>query len=425
MNNLFIKVNSLSKYFYKSKSNTSINAISVIFRLIIKRSPKKKDLKYALKEISFNLNKGEAIGIIGNTGAGKSTLLKIISKKYKPSNGSIERFTDIASLRDLIILYDKTLSVRQNILNFFVKNSIFVENQNKLLEKISEHAGLKNYLDVPLIDCFTDSIQKLTISLLLYSHGGVIIIDDYNLILRKFLKTGKLKIEDASIIDQFFINAIKLFIKQGKSAFIVSNDIKLIKDICQKTLWLDRGRIKKFGNSNDVCSTFIKEKNKINPSEINHRKIKPHTISNSITLSTSKSLFQKNIDYLMCKESYLYLRAIDSLEVFNKVIHLVCYLGNKKDTLVFRKLLIINSKNKSKNLNLQIKLPANYFNKSVYEFRVLFLSKLNNDYQLFAQTNSVFINFYDNQNNESSVADNIITKEVLIAPLLEWKISKE
>ena len=187
-----------------------------------------------LKGIDLEIKKGDILGIIGFNGAGKSTMLKVVSGILKPTKGSVYINGTIAPLIELGAGFDPELSGRENIyLNGAVLGISKKEMKNKI-EEIIEFSELKEFIDTPVKNYSSGMYARLGFSIATCVEPEILIVDeilsvgDY-----RFQEKSKKRIED--------------MMKKGTTIILVSHSIDDIKQLCNKVLWLEKGKIKDFG----------------------------------------------------------------------------------------------------------------------------------------------------------------------------------
>ncbi len=206
------------------------------------RKTKKEDF-FALKNISFHVNKGEVIGLIGSNGAGKSTLLKIISGVMKPTNGEVTVNGVISPMIELGAGFDPELTARENI---YLNGAVLGYSKKFIDEKFNEivdFSELKDFLEVPIKNFSSGMTAKLAFSIATIVNPEILIVDE-------ILSVGDIKFQQKSL------KKMLQMIKGGTTVLYVSHSIQSIKDLCTKVMWIDHGEMKMFGRTNDVCAKY-------------------------------------------------------------------------------------------------------------------------------------------------------------------------
>lgn len=223
------------------------NSLKMIFiNLFTPRKKKKKDYFWALKDIDFRINKGDVVGIIGANGAGKSTLLKVVSGVYKPTTGTVEVNGKISPMIELGAGFDAELTARENI---YLNGAILGYSKEFLEEKfeeIVEFSELREFLDVPIKNFSSGMVAKLAFSISTIVDPEVLIVDE-------ILAVGDIKFQEKSK------NKMMSMIEGGTTVLYVSHSTESIKQLCNKVIWLDHGKIVKIGEANEVCDEYYKK----------------------------------------------------------------------------------------------------------------------------------------------------------------------
>ena len=214
----------------------------------------------ATDDVSFKIYKGEKIGIIGFNGAGKSTLLKIISGVYTPDEGEVIINGNIAPLLSLGAGFDKNYSGRENI---FLNGAILGYDEEFLKSKydeILEFSELGEFINLPVKNYSSGMLSKLGFSI-------ATIVDPDILILDEVLGVGDINFKKKSK------EKIKSLMESNTTVLLVSHSIKEIRNICDKAIWIDKGKVVDIGEVNSVCDKY--EEAAKNASKEKTKKLKP------------------------------------------------------------------------------------------------------------------------------------------------------
>ena len=236
-----IKVNDVSMMF-----NLSSEKVDSIKEYIIKALKRELHFQefWALKNVSFELEKGDSLGIIGLNGSGKSTLLKIVSGVLKPTKGSVETIGSVAPLIELGAGFDMDLSARENI---YLNGAILGydrEYMNKRFDEIIQFAELENFVDTAIKNFSSGMVARLGFAIATMNIPDVLIIDE-------ILSVGDFKFQEKSFA------RMQEMINSGATVVFVSHAIEQVKQICNKALWLEHGDVKMFGNAQEVCDSYM------------------------------------------------------------------------------------------------------------------------------------------------------------------------
>ena len=210
-----------------------------------KRRPKKTDF-WALQDVSFEVKKGEVIGLIGSNGAGKSTLLKIVSGVMKPTKGKVTVNGQISPMIELGAGFDIELTARENI---YLNGAILGYSKQFIDEKfdeIVEFSELRDFLDAPVKNFSSGMIAKLAFSIATVVDPEILIVDE-------ILSVGDIKFQEKSK------NKMMEMIKGGTTVLYVSHSLESIQELCDRVVWLDHGKLVKVGNTKEICKEYYKK----------------------------------------------------------------------------------------------------------------------------------------------------------------------
>ncbi|HEY8385294.1 MAG TPA: ABC transporter ATP-binding protein, partial [Porticoccaceae bacterium] len=187
-------------------------------------------LKWVLQDISFSVNPGEAVGIIGVNGAGKSTLLKIITGTTQPTTGSVHITGRVAALLELGMGFHPDFTGRQNVFMAGQLLGYTVEEITALMPEIEAFAEIGDYIDQPVRVYSSGMQMRLAFSVATAHRPDVLIVDE------------ALSVGDAYFQHKSF-DRIREFRRQGTTLLIVSHDKQAIQSICDRAILLNAGKI--------------------------------------------------------------------------------------------------------------------------------------------------------------------------------------
>lgn len=206
---------------------------------------KKKEEFWALKDISFEVQKGEVVGLIGSNGAGKSTMLKVVSGVMKPTKGKVTVNGIISPMIELGAGFDQELTARENI---YLNGAILGYSKKFIEEKfdeIVEFSELKDFLDVPVRNFSSGMTAKLAFSIATIVNPEILIVDE-------ILSVGDIKFQEKSK------NKMLEMIKGGTTVLYVSHSLESIKELCDRVIWIEHGKIVKIGKTKEICEEYYK-----------------------------------------------------------------------------------------------------------------------------------------------------------------------
>jgi len=197
----------------------------------------------ALKNVSFDVKRGEVVGLIGHNGAGKSTILKVISGILKPTEGSVTVRGNIAPMLELGSGFDYDLSGKENI---FLNGAILGYSEeflNSKYEEIVEFSEIGQFIDVPLRNYSSGMIARLAFSIATVVVPEVLIVDEV------------LSVGDANFQEKSYKRMMELM-HGGTTVLFVSHSLPQIRSMCSRVVWLDHGQVRMFGDTQEVCDAY-------------------------------------------------------------------------------------------------------------------------------------------------------------------------
>lgn len=239
---LSVDIKDVSMRFNMSKEN--LNSLKEIFIKLLKRQLMFEEF-IALQNITLEIKKGDVMGFVGLNGSGKSTLLKVISGILKPSTGSVHANGTIAPLIELGAGFDMELTARENI---FLNGSVLGYSKQMMDEKfedIVEFSEMEEFLDVPMKNYSSGMVARIGFAIATMVKPDILIVDEI-LAVGDFLFQEKCEAR------------IQELMSGGTTVIIVSHSIEQIERLCNRVLWLEKGKMKMLGNTKDVCNAYKK-----------------------------------------------------------------------------------------------------------------------------------------------------------------------
>ena len=194
---------------------------------------------YALKNVSFEVKRGEAVALIGKNGSGKSTMLKILAGVLYPTQGTVTVNGSIAPMIELGAGFDMELTARENI---YMNGAILGHNRafmDQHFEEIVEFAELQKFLDVPLKNFSSGMIARLGFSIATIIKADILIVD-----------------EVLAVGDFRFREKCYRKIEGGTTLLFVSHSAEQVRKLCPKAIWLDHGELMAFGDTEEVYGMY-------------------------------------------------------------------------------------------------------------------------------------------------------------------------
>jgi lipopolysaccharide transport system ATP-binding protein len=206
------------------------------------------DIVWSLKDINFEVEQGDAVGIIGRNGAGKSTLLKVLSRVTSPTTGSVKVKGRIASLLEVGTGFHPELTGRENIyLNGAILGMRKAEIKRKF-DEIVDFSGVERYVDTPVKRYSSGMYVRLAFAVAAHLESEILIIDEV------------LAVGDAEFQKKCLGKMGDVSKGEGRTVLFVSHNMAAIKNLCSECILLNNGSITDYSNTNKVISQYLKNK---------------------------------------------------------------------------------------------------------------------------------------------------------------------
>ena len=238
--NAVIRVDNVGMKFKLSKEK--VNNLKEFVIKFLKRQLSYSEF-WALKNISFEVEKGDRWGIIGLNGAGKSTLLKIVSGVMKPTEGSVEIKGKIVPLLELGAGFDPSYTGKENIFLNGAMLGLSKEFLEEKYEEIVDFSEIRKFIDVPLKNYSSGMRARLGFSIATTIKPEILILDEV------------LSVGDAKFKKKSENKIISLF-NEGITVLFVSHSIEQVKKLCNKAIWLENGETVMMGDAKEVCEAY-------------------------------------------------------------------------------------------------------------------------------------------------------------------------
>lgn len=197
----------------------------------------------ALNHVSFEVDKGDILGLIGFNGAGKSTMLKILAGVLTPTSGAVQVKGTVAPLIEVGAGFDPELTARENI---YLNGAILGFSKSfldKKFDSIIEFAELQDFINVPVKNFSSGMYARLGFSIATAVQPDILIVDEV-------LSVGDFRFQEKCE------KRIKEMIKDDVTIILVSHEMEMIEKLCNKVIWLDHGSVKKIGDTISVCEAY-------------------------------------------------------------------------------------------------------------------------------------------------------------------------
>jgi lipopolysaccharide transport system ATP-binding protein len=240
--NIAVRVEHVSMEFKITKDK--IDTLKEYVIRTLKRNKQDKEKIRVLNDISFDVYKGDKLGILGFNGAGKSTLLKILAGIYEPTHGKITINGKVAPLLELSAGFDKNYTGKNNI---YLNGAFLSMDKNFLDEKydeIVEFSELGEFINYPVKNYSSGMRAKLGFSIATLVNPDILIVDE-------ILSVGDIKFRKKSS------EKINELMAEGVTVLLVSHSINQIRKICDKCIWIDSGKVVMQGPSDEVCDAYV------------------------------------------------------------------------------------------------------------------------------------------------------------------------
>lgn len=227
------------------KFNLSKEKVDSLKEYIIKSL--KREVQYnefwALKDISFTIEKGDRVGILGLNGAGKSTLLKIIAGVFKPTEGVVEKQGKVVPLLELGAGFDPQYTGKENIFLYGAMLGRSREFMKEKYDEIVEFSDLKEFIDVPIKNYSSGMKARLGFSIATAITPEILILDEV-------LSVGDAKFRKKSI------KKLQSMFDAGVTVLFVSHSTKQVEKVCNKAMILQEGRLLRYGDIAEVIEEY-------------------------------------------------------------------------------------------------------------------------------------------------------------------------
>lgn len=238
--NIAVKIEHVSKFFRLPTEQTHSLRTAMVNRF---KGIKGYREQHVLKDISFEVEKGDFFGIVGRNGSGKSTLLKIISQIYVPEKGTVEIDGKLVSFIELGVGFNPELTGRENVYMNGAMLGFTTEEVDAMYDDIVEFAELKDFMNQKLKNYSSGMQVRLAFSVAIKAQGDILILDE---VLAVGDEAFQRKCND------YFMERKK----SGKTTILVTHDMGAVKKYCNRAVLIENGLVKSYGNPDDVANQY-------------------------------------------------------------------------------------------------------------------------------------------------------------------------
>lgn len=235
-----IEVKHVCKYFNTDSGNRKIKDY------LIYHQNKERKKMIILNDISFNVKKGEVLGIIGRNGSGKSTMLKLLSKIIRPNSGTIETRGRTSCLIELGAGFHPDMTGRENT---YINASIFgISNKtvDERFQEILDFSEIGEHIDKKVRNYSSGMYMRLAFSIAINVDADILLVDE-------ILAVGDLRFQKKCF------DKLKEIKRKGTTIVIVTHSTSQVREICDNVIWIENGVIKESGDPETICDHYEKE----------------------------------------------------------------------------------------------------------------------------------------------------------------------
>jgi homopolymeric O-antigen transport system ATP-binding protein len=253
MNSLAICAKHLSKVYdigaRQGQHNTLRDHLTSSLKSLTRRknSATANNKFWALKDVSFDVQRGEIIGFIGRNGAGKSTLLKLLSRITDPTDGEAKIYGRVGSLLEVGTGFHSELTGRENIYLSGAMLGMSKAEIDRKLDQIIDFAEVDKFVDTPVKRYSSGMYVRLAFAVAAHLETDILLVDEV------------LAVGDAAFQKKCLGQMDSVANKEGRTVLFVSHNMAMIENLCRRVLWLKDGRLAKDGAPNEVIGSYLSE----------------------------------------------------------------------------------------------------------------------------------------------------------------------
>ena len=216
---------------------------STLRRVAARRRLRQVTEVVALKDVSFEVQRGETLGLVGDNGAGKSTLLRVIARTMRPDTGTVEIRGKTSTLLQLGAGFNKELSGRRNVFLSGLAHGLRRSEIDRLFDGIVGYAELGEAIDRPLKSYSSGMVSRLAFSISMHLLPDILLLDEV------------LAVGDAGFRKKSRV-AMREMLGRGGTVLVASHILGMMAETCDRVLWLDRGQVRDLGSAETVVEAY-------------------------------------------------------------------------------------------------------------------------------------------------------------------------
>jgi lipopolysaccharide transport system ATP-binding protein len=320
------------------------------------------DIVWSLRDINFEINQGDAVGIIGKNGAGKSTLLKLLSRVTSPTTGEIKVKGRIASLLEVGTGFHPELSGRENI---YLNGAILGMRKKEITRKLDEiiaFSGVERYIDTPVKRYSSGMYVRLAFAVAAHLESEILIIDEV------------LAVGDAEFQKKCLGKMGDISKGEGRTVLFVSHNMAAIRQLCNKTIILEKGHILFEGKTDEGIETYfnLNEGAKIRNGQYLSKVISDNPTIKKVTLTNNLHSGEPSVKFYHDEEIVLDIEYSNIIPITTFTIG-IALLDLHKNKLFTNHFDFIQSRDKVGRICCRV--PKDILNQGVFSFDVAIFQK--------------------------------------------------
>ncbi|MGZ8173670.1 MULTISPECIES: ABC transporter ATP-binding protein [Methylobacter] len=284
MTGIAIRVQNLSKcyHIYDNPRDRLKQFVAPHLQRLVRQAPKQYFREFwALKDVSFEIKKGETVGIIGRNGSGKSTLLQMICGTLNPTSGSIQTYGRIAALLELGSGFNPEFTGRENVYMNASVLGLSNEEIDECFDDIAAFADIGEFIKQPVKTYSSGMFVRLAFAVNILSSPDIMIVDEA-------LAVGDMAFQAKCM------TAMTRLQESGSTILFVSHDVGAVKSLCSQGIYLEHGNIKVIGKAPDVAEQYIKTmREEMNAEHLKFVSVVPECAEKTIEIKEATHALEK------------------------------------------------------------------------------------------------------------------------------------